>query len=231
MTEGCRQRSDDLAAMALGGLDPADAVAVQAHVDGCPACAAALARFRAVVSALDRADPGRLVAAEPPPAGLDARVLAALDVERARERRRWIGLRGAAAAVVVAVAAAAVGGVLAAREEGSARTEVVTLADPGRSMAGLMVRARLTDRAWGTAVELVVEGSEPGQVYRVWLADEQGQRSPAGTFRGVRQRLEVHVAASLSMPDAEQIGVSTETDDPLLVAPLPAQPAPGLFSR
>lgn len=231
MTEPCRERADDLAALALDGLDPADAVAVQAHVDGCPACAAALARLRATVSALDRADPARLGAAEPPPAGLDARVLAALDMERARERRRWIGLRGAAAAAVVAVAAAVVGAVLAVGEDGSVRTEVVTLAAPGRSPTGLTVSARLTDRAWGTAVELVVEGSEPGQVYRVWLADERGQRSPAGTFRGVRQRLEVRVAASLSRPDAELIGVSTETDDPLLVAPLPAQPAPGAAIR
>jgi hypothetical protein len=94
----------------------------------------------------------------------------------------------------------------------------IALAPVSERAGDLEVTAELTAKAWGTAVDLVVTGAQPDVVYRVWLADHDGQRVPAGTFRGVDRRLQVSVASALARPDAAQIGLSTSDADPLVTA-------------
>jgi anti-sigma factor RsiW len=102
-------RRDQLIDLALGLLEPEQALALEAHAAGCPACAeelAALRQTRALVAALPPV--------EPPEAGARALVAAARqEAERAAARRpapraapRWLwggtlGLAGAAAVAVL----------------------------------------------------------------------------------------------------------------------------------
>ena len=222
MTEACAQWSVEVSALALGALAPEERVALLAHLDGCPACSAALAELRGSVSLLDRADPERIGALAPAPRGLDVRVLETVEGERARAARRRLLTRWGLAAAALALIVAGGGALLSSRHAASPTPtgDVVALGDAARPSQP-QVTATLTAKAWGTAVELVVVGSEPGVVYRVWLADADGVRTPAGTFLGADRRLTVDTAAGLARPDAVSIGLSTDAGDPLVVAPLP----------
>ena len=90
-----------LGAYVLGHLEPAEATAVRAHLDGCSACRAEAAALAPVADMLPLADPERVGApAEPgpPPALLDE-VLGRIERERdetaARAGARWgVGRRG-----------------------------------------------------------------------------------------------------------------------------------------
>ena len=221
MTEPCAEWSTEVSALALGALSPEERIALLAHLDGCPACSTALAELRGSVSLLDRADPERIGALAPAPRGLDARVLEAVEGERARAARRRLVTRWGLAAAAAALVVAGGGALLSSRQsEPTPAGDVVALGDPAR-LGQPQVTATLTAKAWGTAVELVVVGSEPSVVYRVWLADAEGARTPAGTFMGADRTLTVATAAGLARPHAVAIGLSTDTGDPLVVASLP----------
>lgn len=77
-----RRLREELGALALGHLGPAEAAALRAHVDGCAACRAELADLAPVADLLDRVDPTRVVAPPHPPADLGARIRAAVAAER-----------------------------------------------------------------------------------------------------------------------------------------------------
>ena len=53
MTEPCREWRGALGAAALGGLDPAEQIALRAHLDGCAVCRAELRDLTAVARVLD----------------------------------------------------------------------------------------------------------------------------------------------------------------------------------
>lgn len=215
MNSACPIRSDDLAALAMGMLDERDAAAVEAHIASCPRCATNLAHVRATVSMLDLADPDSLSRAPAPSPELAERVFSALAEERPPARRAPRAIRWALAASV-AVLATALGIGIATRHDTTGGGEApIALAVSPTASEGLVVEATLTQKAWGTAVRLVVTGSDPEVVYRVWLADGAGERIPAGTFRGVDHRLEVSVASAMARPDAAEIGVSTDSSDPI----------------
>ena len=227
MTESCDRWSRDLAALAIGALEPDERVVVIADVDGCPACAHALADLRAAVTVLDRADPDHLDEPVPPPSGLDSRVLAAVAREKAQTRQRTLVRWGAAAAAVVLIAGTSAL-IVSQRSAPAPVGEVVALAAPSAPAVpsgdpGVpQVTATVTPKAWGTAVDLRVDGSVPGVVYRVWVADAAGQRTSAGTFMGADRTLTVAAAAGLARGEARVIGVSTDEGDPLIVAELGA---------
>src|SRR5690242_15070799 len=107
MSESCREWRGDLAAAALGRIEPDARVALQAHLDGCAACRAELADLTAVAHALPAADTDHVTAPAPndPPAHLGQDVLDRLAFARAGERRR--GRRRFAVIVGTAIAAAA----------------------------------------------------------------------------------------------------------------------------
>ena len=222
MSGPCSQRDADLAVLAMGALDQADSLALLSHVEGCPRCTANLAELRTTVAALDMADPDLLDPVTAPPAGLDARVLAAVDREANRRQRavRITGWSVAAAAAVLMLAG--LGWVISSRggapgEEGT----TVAFASITASEPQVSGTATVTGRAWGTEVILVVGGTEPGTVYRVWLADGSGQRIAAGTFQGAERTLKVTVASALPRQQATNLGMTTETTDPLVLVPLP----------
>lgn len=225
MNGPCAGWSDDLAALAMDALETDARVAVVAHVDGCAACAEALAGLRSTVAVLGHADPDRLGALALAPRGLDARVVGAVEQERALARRRTRVARwGVAAAAATLVLAGTGALVLSRAPEPGVIGEVVTLVAPPGQAPPPEVTATVAPKAWGTAVGLVVSGSTPGVVYRVWVAHADGERTSAGTFMGADRTLTVAAAAGVARKEATAIGLSTEDRDPLVVAELAPPP-------
>ncbi len=222
MSRPCRDRAGDIAALALGALEPDEATAVQAHVDGCPACAATLREHQVLVGLIDDVDPDRLDSGHAAPSGLDRRVVAAVERERHRQRRRTLTTRWMlAAAAVVLVVAGVAGGISLAGRDSQADGFVLALSATENGDPQPVGTATIQPRPWGSAIDLVIDGSTTGRVYRVWLAAADGTRTPAGTFTGQEHRLTVSLASALETSRAATLGISTDTSDPLLEVPLP----------
>lgn len=203
---------------ALGRLDEPEAVALQAHLDGCPDCRAELNELSPVAAVLSLADPDRL--AEPVPAPrstLPAAILATVERERGRRRARRLGVAAAAAAAAVALVTG-----------GFFLRDVVPDAPAGQAVAfsvvstGVEASARVENRAWGTGISLDVAGLPPDRTYNVWLARADGSRMNAGSFIAKDNRtMSMELAVGLPMSDASTLGVSALGDDrALLQAPL-----------
>jgi hypothetical protein len=217
----CPERAGDLAALALGSLPDAEVAKQRAHLDGCADCRQALRELESVTRLLDLADPGQWSEAPAPPVGLDGRVIAAVENEAGRERRRSRARRWglAAAGTAAAIALVAGGSVMLADR---ATPDAVVVALVSSDAAGdPTASATLTSRPWGTEIDLIVEGAEAGVTYRVWLAGPDGSRTPAGTFIGQGRPLRMSLAAGLPRELAVELGVSSDAVDRYLVAPVP----------
>lgn len=199
----------------LGRLEGAQAVAVQAHLDGCPECRAELRELRGAAGALAQADPDRV--AEPPaapPASLRAAIFTEIAKERPRQRRsRAVML----AAAVLAVCLGA--GAMVAHEATSPDGRPVSFtARP----EGVQATAAVEGKGWGTMVHLDIAGLPQGKRYMVWLEQSDGSRMPAGSFiAGGDRTMSMQLAVGLPMSDAMALGISTPADrHALLRAPL-----------
>lgn len=167
-----REYGDDLAAYALGALDPAEAQAFAAHLETCPQCREELAALRPVVDALPLTAPARRA-----PAGLRRRVLA--EVQAAERPPRIAPARGRTASwlrpAVAALAVLAVVAVVAARLGSGAPSRLYPAhgTAPGQ-------RAAL--RVSGGRGQLVLSHFAPppsGDIYEVWV--KHGARPPQPT--------------------------------------------------
>jgi len=212
-----------LGAFVLGHLEPDEAAAVRAHLDGCPACREEAAELGAVADLLPIVDPDRLgTPAEPPPALLDE-VLVRIQDEREtrhRARRRAILRRmSAVAAAVVLVLAVAVIALRSSSPGGDAVAMTTTV--PG--VRGEAVVHNDPDSTW---VELRTSGLSVGQTYAVWL-EEKGthERSPLGTFTGVEGKLYISLYSPLLRDRAASIGVSDADGSTVMQGAIP-DPAP-----
>lgn len=206
---------------ALGRLDEPEAVALRAHVDGCPDCRDELSELVPMASVLSLADPARLAEPVPaPPPTLPAAILATVERERGRRRARRLGLVAAAAAAAVALVTG-----------GFFLHDVVPDAPDapaGQAVAfsvvstGVEASARVENRAWGTGISLDVAGLPPDRTYNVWLARADGSRMNAGSFIAQGNRtMSMDLAVGLPMSDATTLGVSALGDErALLQAPL-----------
>ena len=204
-----------LGAYALGHLPEDLSAGLEAHLDGCPQCRVELEGLAEVARALPLADPARVVGrAEEPAAEVEARTLARVAAERTAGRTRravWVVSAAAVLVVVAVLASSLLGG------DGGTR---VALAG---GTAGVSAEALVEARPWGTRIELVVAGLPEDAAYRVWLERPDGERVPAGTFRGVRGReLTVVLASALPLGQAVAVGVSAEDGTTLLEGPIPA---------
>jgi anti-sigma-K factor RskA len=168
------QCGEDVAAYALGALEPEQARAFERHVETCDLCRADLATLRPAVDVL----PATAQPVEPPP-DLKKRIMSVVEAEAkqrraaeagpARERRRSFRLVPAFAAAACAVALAAI-----VVTSGGDETQTLTakLAPPGAS-----AELRMEDHR-GT---LVVEGMDApaeGSVYQVWTKRGTGAPQP-----------------------------------------------------
>lgn len=205
MTGGpCRRWRGELARRAVGHDDPAADPALDAHLDGCPACQAELDELRAVADAAALADPERLGAAPVAPALAD-RIVARVAQESATStRRRRLVL--AAASAAAAVAAVLLG--LGLSSDAPDRATRIELA----GVRGVDGVATLTERAWGTEVTLEVSGLDEGEMYWLWLSGPDGHRVVAGSLAGTGDQARAVLASALPTDDARRIWM-TDGDD------------------
>jgi anti-sigma factor RsiW len=214
VSEACDARRGDLAAAALGRLDPDALAEIEAHARACEACRNELARLRSVAALLDEVDPLTDVGEGAPPE-LASRVLQRVSAERhrARVRRRAAWCAAAAAAVVVAVA-----GVLIAAADDAGDDREGELAglevDFVDAPEGVEASATIAADGEGTVVELDASGLDPSTVYALWLSSSSGDRMPAGTFKPKTDgAVAVRLECAIDVDDAERIWATTPDGD------------------
>jgi hypothetical protein len=218
MSDSCRDYRAALGAAALGDTEPAEHVALQAHLDGCADCRAELRELTAVANALPLADPERLELRPEPARDLGTRVLDRLahERERKRARRRQRALVAIAAVLMVVVAAAAF---VVFRPESSPAGTSVTFP----TTDGVNGDATLRSTAAGTEVTLRVSGLPKGY-YWLWLADEKDKRVGAGTFRGTEEPSDFVTMSALGLGRTHRIWV-TDKDDKVVLDQVVVPPA------
>lgn len=214
--EPCRDRRGDVAALALGHLDPDAAARTLAHIDGCSACRAALGELERMARALATADPDRFDSQPLPPPGLGERITARVHDEAVLHRRRVLRRRVA----VLAACAAAVLLVVA--------TVLIVRGDDSPTMHEFAVRAEgvegwfaIEGNEQGTAVRLEHKGLDPSDVYWLWLTDASGRRVSAGTFSGADERATLTLQSAMPEDEAVRIWVTDEDDGVVLDADIP----------
>ncbi len=143
----CEQQ-EEVAALLLGGLPPAEALRVEEHVLGCADCAAVrreLAVVRTVLDDLDRSVLAGPAQAPPPPALVEAVTSA-----RQRRSRREVRLTVLAAAAAFVVGVVPVGVWAATQRDGTSTVELAgTAAAPGA-----WATVRFLPRTDGTIVDV-----------------------------------------------------------------------------
>ena len=230
MNPETRECGGDLAAYALGALDPAEVQTFQAHLAGCAICRDELAAFQAVVNEL----PGS-VPAFPAPKRLRRQVMAAVAAEPKRSHdvtssRRvlalpWNGLNtrvGLALAAVAAVVVVVAGTLVLGGQSGG--TRVITAQVLGSTGTA---QIRLTN---GRA-ELVVHKLAPppaGHIYEVWLRRAGHPPTPTSALFSVTSHGDGDVEVPGSLQGVSQMMVTPEpargslvpTHSPIIVATL-----------
>jgi anti-sigma-K factor RskA len=160
---------DDLAAHALGALEPREERRVTKHATRCERCRAELARLAPAVGAL-----GESVEQHEPPPALRERLMAKVRAEAAsagEPRRAGSGLgrlllRPAAGLAAVALAGAGVAGYLIADEDGDGSSKIPASSE----LAGAGASLKVED----DAATLELHGMPvlaKGAVYQVWVAE------------------------------------------------------------
>jgi Putative zinc-finger len=197
-----------LGAFVLGHLDPGEATAVRAHLEGCHECRVEAASLAPVAALLPLVDPERLGTVPEPSGELLDQVLDRIDRERAhrdRGRRRSVAARVAAVAAVLALVA--VVGQLAFEPSETPGGEVVALT---AARPGVLGEAVLHEDPSSTWVEITTSGLSTGETYAVWFEEAgTGDRSPLGTFVGVEGDLYISLYSPMPRADVASIGVST----------------------
>jgi putative zinc finger protein len=176
----CREWRESLGALALGQLGEAERTALEAHLEGCPACRAELDSLQSVAHLMPLADPERFDSAPAPPPALGERVIAAIGAEQRSNRhhrlRLGLALSGATAAVAAAILAIFV---LPGGGESTPEQHVSFESLPAKIKIG----ATLVPHSYGTEIHVYVKGVRSGELCRVFLRRPNGARMPAGSFR------------------------------------------------
>lgn len=208
---GC---GDDVAAYALGALDPADAERFRAHLETCSICRDELATFEDVVHALPLS-----VQRHRAPAGLrrdlmrtvqaDARA-ASRAARPAPTRTRpawlpaWLSLRPAIGLATAAIVAIAV---------------VIGVSSGGSGPATRVIHAQVTGHGYaelrvsGGRAELVVNGlpaPAAGRIYEVWLQRPGGSPTPTRALFSVNSAGQGDVDVPGSLHGVAHVMVTSE---------------------
>jgi Putative zinc-finger len=206
--DDCRRWRESLGALVLGQLGPEERAAIEAHLEGCPACRAEADLLAPVGSLLSRANPDRLAPTPAPPPDLGDRIAGRIAAERRAARRRrirvGIGLGAAAAAATAALLIALV-------FTGSTPSQAPATTVAFRGLPeGVSIQASLQPRPWGSDVKVRVRGFHPGTLCTLWLRRADGTRVPAGSFRYVYagESDEAELSSGLDPRNVRAIGLS-----------------------
>jgi predicted anti-sigma-YlaC factor YlaD len=218
-SDACRDLRAALGAVALGNADPAEELALRAHLDGCAECRAELRELRSVATILSRADIDRVTQSPTQPADeLATRVLGRVAAERNSRRRRTRRRVAVAAATATAIAAAIIALLLIVPGNSPGGTRVVF-----PTTAGVSATATLRSHTAGTEVAFHVSGLHPGEYYWLWVTGSDGDRIGAGTFQGTGARAtDLVLTAALPVADARRIWVTDDHNKVVLDERLPA---------
>jgi hypothetical protein len=216
-SEACREYRAALGAVALGNPDPAEELALQAHLDGCADCRTELRELTSVAAALPLADVGHVLGdVVRPSTDLGGQVLGRVAAERTARRvliRRRIAV---AAATATAIAAAIIALLLVVPSNGPGSTHVVFA-----SRVGVSAAATLRARDAGTEVSFHVSGLRSGDYYWLWLTGTDEHRIAAGTFQGTDKPSNIVMTAALPLSEARRIWVTDAHDNVVLDQRLP----------
>ncbi|WP_327291400.1 anti-sigma factor family protein [Streptomyces sp. NBC_01198] len=220
----------DVGAYLLGVLDDDEMARFEAHLVDCEVCGDELDQLSGVVPVLDELRADGLGFAEMP--GGDAmldRLLARVAAERRRHRRRRLVAIAAAAVLVVGGPTVAV---LAVHGSGGSHPVAQSFGSDRHTASnpttGVSAVVALTDKGWGSAVDLrltgvhgpltcslvAFAGDGGGQTVATWSVPSEGygtdtQPSP----------LTVHGAAGLHPADITRFDVRTDTGALLVTVP------------
>ncbi|MFJ6948095.1 zf-HC2 domain-containing protein [Streptomyces wuyuanensis] len=219
-----REQHRDVAAYALGVLDPADAFRFEEHLSECGLCALRLSDFAPIASALgDLAGPGR--ADEPPAPRLLERLLGEVAALRRRGSRRRLRLVAAAAALIVALPVAAAGlsrggggPVAGGPDERIAATDGAT---------GVHGAVDLRSKGWGTAVALRMAKLSGPRTCRLVAVAKDGREYavtswsvPAGGYGtgapDAEEELDMEVGTALRRDEIGHFEVRTDSGEHLV---------------
>ncbi|MFE7773757.1 anti-sigma factor family protein [Streptomyces sp. NPDC057445] len=227
-----RERHRDVAAYALGVLDPSDAFRFEEHLSECVECAVRLADLAPVASALGAlagpegpegpGGPGP----EPSPKLLD-RLLQEVALRRRRSSRRRLRLVATAAALIVALPALAAG--LTDRAGGDGGPEDpevrITATDAATGVYGAVDLRR---KAWGTAVALRVSKLTGPRTCKLIVIGKDGEEHAVGNWSvpgagyGMKgspsdgQPLDIEVATALAPDEIGRFEVRGTTGEHLV---------------
>jgi anti-sigma-K factor RskA len=232
---------DLVPAYAVDALEPDEARAFEAHLQGCEACREEVSRLQEVAAQLAAG-----VATVQPPPWLREQVLAAVRTRHAVPPRWWpFGLAAAAAVILLlglgllveyqrARVLTAQVGLLSARLAAQERVLAVLSSPTGRTAAlsgSVQANVRfMYDRATGQGALVVTDLRDPGArlVYQVWLITGQEPQS-MGVFRpAAGQAIVIPVnadfrryqAVAISVEQGPQGSAAGPTSAPVLMANL-----------
>jgi anti-sigma-K factor RskA len=230
----CEERGQ-AAAYVLSALEQQEVERYRAHLDGCAACSADVARLQPVADSLATSVPHAVASKE-----LRARVMASVRSEAELlhaagagadrpepARPRWRMRRPQLLVTAVAMGVGLLIGVLVVGTGSQTPTTHVTSAQ----LASLPLGAKAVLRQTGSHAELVVSGvSQPprGKIYELWLARSGAAPQPTSALFGVTRAgdASVNVPGNLAgvrqvMVTAEPLGGSSHpTSSPIIVATL-----------
>jgi hypothetical protein len=171
-----RERHQDVAAYALGVLEPEDAYRFEEHLAECVSCAVRLSDFAFTAASLADIASAGSIDARPSPRLLE-RLTDEVAVARRRSGRRRLRLVAVAAALIVAlpVATVALQDLLEPQGQQQGQTQQIAAKD---ARTGVTASATTEKRAWGTAVSLRLTGlTGPGKC-RLFVIGKDGIERP-----------------------------------------------------
>lgn len=207
-----------LGAYAIDALEPEEAVAVRAHLDGCPECRAELDSLASTVShlwLLTAADVDVLAALEQPEPAASAATT------QRRRRRGPVFAMGAAVLAAAGALLALLGGLsaldlnpLGNSHRAADRPTVVRAADPATQISAAVT---VTGHSWGSELHLSVMGHYPGRCYLVAHSRDGGVDTAATWISGTRDHVNVDGGTAISANRLTELDVVSATTGRQLV--------------
>ncbi|MFE7130065.1 zf-HC2 domain-containing protein [Streptomyces sp. NPDC057638] len=178
-------RHQDVAAYALGVLDPGEALRFEEHLSVCVLCAVRLTELAPVASALSALGPPPVPVPPPPGAAFAAavrppllnRLLDEVTLVRRRGGRRRLRLFAAAAVLAVGLPS---GVLLADHGDGPPPGTGITATD---AMTGVTATANVTGQPWGTRIALRLSGVRGPDRCRLMAVTADGTTQPVLSWR------------------------------------------------